>query len=340
MRILIIGGTGFIGPHVVRRLADEGHEITVFHRGQHEPALPPSVRHVHDQTAEMPIRHFPNELIRNDFDVVLHMIAMGKEDTEAAVRAFRGRVGRMVVVSSQDVYAAYGRFKGTETSGATAAPLSEEASMRDVLFPYRALAQGPSDLLHTYEKILVERAVMADPEVVGTILRLPAVYGPGDPYHRFFPYLKRMNDGRGVIVISEGQARWRWTHGYVENVAAAVCLGTVDARAGGSIFNVGEQATPTVIERIRALACVTGWRGRMVEVARARLPASMQDTYDYTQDLVADTTRFRSALGYEEPVADPDALQRTVSWELSCPPTRVDPAQFDYVAEDQALKGL
>ena len=47
MRVLVIGGTGITGPHVVRRLVEMGHEVTIFHRGQHEADLPPEVRHIH-----------------------------------------------------------------------------------------------------------------------------------------------------------------------------------------------------------------------------------------------------------------------------------------------------
>ncbi|HYO90504.1 MAG TPA: NAD-dependent epimerase/dehydratase family protein, partial [Pyrinomonadaceae bacterium] len=47
MKILILGGTRFVGPYVVRELALQGHDVTVFHRGETEVDLPPSVRHVH-----------------------------------------------------------------------------------------------------------------------------------------------------------------------------------------------------------------------------------------------------------------------------------------------------
>jgi nucleoside-diphosphate-sugar epimerase len=46
VHILIIDGTGFIGPHVVWRLSATDHEVTVLHRGQTEPELPPEVRHL------------------------------------------------------------------------------------------------------------------------------------------------------------------------------------------------------------------------------------------------------------------------------------------------------
>jgi nucleoside-diphosphate-sugar epimerase len=50
--------------------------------------------------------------------------------------------------------------------------------------------------------MLVERVVLNHP-VSGTILGLPAVYGPHDPHHRMFRYLKRMLDGREAIPLDE-----------------------------------------------------------------------------------------------------------------------------------------
>jgi len=63
MPVLIIGGTSFIGPHVVRSLVSGGHEVTVFHRGEHEPELPKGVRHVHSESAAFPVLEFPPELL-------------------------------------------------------------------------------------------------------------------------------------------------------------------------------------------------------------------------------------------------------------------------------------
>ena len=47
MDLLVLGGTGFIGPYVVRRLCGDGHRVSVVHRGKTEAVLPPDVRHVH-----------------------------------------------------------------------------------------------------------------------------------------------------------------------------------------------------------------------------------------------------------------------------------------------------
>src|SRR6516165_2710785 len=99
MRILIIGGTRFVGPYVAKSLAEQGHEITVFHRGDHDGNLPPSVAHVRDPRAAIPIIAFPEALLNPAPDVVIHMMAMGEADSRAAVAAFGARVSRIIWLS-------------------------------------------------------------------------------------------------------------------------------------------------------------------------------------------------------------------------------------------------
>ena len=59
MRVLVIGGTSFIGPHVVTQLHEQGHEVTLYHRGRHEAELPAAIRHIHSARAGIPVLHFP-----------------------------------------------------------------------------------------------------------------------------------------------------------------------------------------------------------------------------------------------------------------------------------------
>src|SRR5919109_468745 len=176
MRVTLIGGTGFIGRHVLARLAQMGHEVTVFHRGEQEPELPLSIHHVHDKRAAVPVVDFPHELTASATDVVVLMVPVGERDAEAAVRAFRGVARRIVAISSGDVYRAYGRLIGRERDSADrGALLSEDAPLRRVLYPYGREVPSPWGPLRDYDKMLVERVVMSAPDLAGTVLRLPKV---------------------------------------------------------------------------------------------------------------------------------------------------------------------
>lgn len=337
MRVLILGGTNFIGPQVVTALHLRGAEVTVYHRGIHEAPLPDSVRHIHSPRASLPLLHFPSRLTDPPPDVVLHMFPVGQEDARAAMARFAGVARRLVALSSGDVYRAYGRLLGTEPGPPEPLPLDETAALREILFPYRSTASGPSDWTYHYEKILAERAVLSHPALPGTVLRLPAVYGPGDPYRRLRPFIRRMDDARPAILLDAVQGEWRWTHGYVENVAAAIARTVFDERTGGQVYNVGEAEVPTVAERVREIGRQIPWAGRIVALPSARVPPHLHTPYQPHQDLVLDVRRFRAELDFTEPVTREEGIRRTIAWERDNPPEAGDPGAAEYAAEDQAL---
>lgn len=331
-RILVVGGTGFIGPPTVRRLADLGHEVTVYHRGEHEPDLPAAVRHIHSPLAKRPVREFPDEVRESAPDVVLHMTLLGEDDARAVMAAFRGSAGRIVAVSSADVYRAYDVLRGVEAGPPEPVPLSEESRLREKLFPYRGEIEGLND----YDKILAERVVLDDSALPGTILRLPMVYGSGDNQHRFGSYVRRIDDGRPAILMGEREAAWRSCWGYVENVAEAIALACSDDRATGQTYNVAEKESPSLGEWVRAIADATGWTGRVMTVPDDRLPGAGEHQYRWEQDLMLDSTRIRQELGYGEVVDRVEGLRRTIDWERANPVSGDGP---DYAAEDEVLAG-
>jgi len=287
MRFLIIGGTKFIGPYVVRELIRNGHDVTVFHRGESEADLPSEVRHVRSPLAAIPVVQFPSEVLHPTPDIVIHMIPMGADDTQAAVDAFHGLAKRLVCLSSGDVYRAYGVFMGLEPGPIEVGLLNESSPLRSTLFPYRAQAKSTSDLAHYYEKILMEERAASAAELPATILRLPKVYGPGN------------NSDLATVYQFRHQPQWRWTHGYVENIAHAIVLASLHERAVGRTYNVGEEYTPTVGERLQTLP--------PSDMPVSTMPAN------FGQDMAYDTTRIRLELGYREPVAREECISRTLA---------------------------
>lgn len=287
MRVLVIGGTGFIGTCVVRQLASHDHVVAVYHRGHTQAVLPESIHQIIDPHSQMPIQRFPPELFDFEPDVVIHTVAMGGADAQASVSAFSGRAGRLVLLSSGDVYRAYGRFTKIEPGPLDEGLLSEDAPLRTILFPYRAQASSQEALPYWYEKILAEHAVLSNASLPGTILRLPKVYGPGG------------NENLATIYRYRNHATWRWTHGFVENVAAAVVLAATHPSAGGRVYNVGEAYTPTMAERL-------AW------LPPSAIEPDMKSQFDFAQNMAYDTTRIRTELGYRETVSEEEGALRTL----------------------------
>ena len=283
MRIVVIGGTRFMGPHVVRTLRSAGHDVTVFHRGLDCK----EAGHVHGDRMQL-----PRDL---HGDVVVDMWCMTEGHAKAAKEHFRG--GRYVVMSSGDVYRNYDGLRGRYTGPPDPVPLREDAPLRETRYPYG----------DDYDKILVEQTLASDRT---TILRLPAVYGPRDEQHRFAPWLRQMRESETVLIDTK-QADFRWTRGYSENVADAIVLAATDDRAAGKTYNVGEPDAPTDTEWLRAVGEAAGWRGRIEtgENVEGTLPVN------FAYDLFTSTAAIRRDLRYSEKIPRAEALEATVKWE-------------------------
>ena len=335
MRVLVLGGTQFVGPPAVRRLVELGHEVAVFHRGQTKAPLPDEVTSFYGDRAQL-----TDSL--GDFraykpDVVLDTLAMTEQDAEAVVETFTGLARRLVVLSSGDVYRAYDRLRGADPGPPDPTPLTEDSPLRDKLYPYRSYAESPDDLEYNYDKILVERVVTSRPDALpATILRLPMVFGPGDYQHRLFPYLKRMDDGRPHILLPKEWASCRALRGYVEDMAEAVALCVTEEKAVNRTYHVGYQANYTETAWLEHIANVVGWTGDIVAVPNADLPERLRSRDTFAHDWSVDSSRIRKELGYKEVVPLEEALRRTNSWERANPP-ELDSSRFDYAAEDAVL---
>jgi nucleoside-diphosphate-sugar epimerase len=338
MRLLLIGGNGFIGRFVAAALQRQGQTVAVFHRGTTAvPAGVDEIRGDHNQ-----LHASAQELQRFAPDVVIDLVLSSGSQAEELMNVFRGATRRVVMLSSMDVYRAAGILHGTESGPLQDVPLTEESELRRRLHPYppeslQFLRKTFAWVTDDYDKIPAERAVMNDPELAGTVLRLPMVYGPGDPLHRFYPVVKRILDRRRHIIFPETLAAWRSPRGYVENVAAAIASAATDDRAARRIFNVCEEPSFSELEWAKKITSEMRWDGEFVVLPVDRTPRHLLKPGNAAQDWTASSTRIRRELGYEEPVALDEAIRRTINWQRKNAPAVEFLAQFDYVAEDAAL---
>lgn len=286
---------------------------------------------------------FRGAFSREKFDVVIDFIVSSERQARQLMETLRGITRRVIVLSSMDVYRAWGVFFALEPGGLEPLPVNEESAVRTKpAYPpevLKNLQQMVSWVGDEYDKVPVERVVLSDPELPGTILRLPMVYGPGDYVHRFHPFLKRMDDGRPFILFAEDAAAMRTPRGYVEDVAAGIALAAASERASGRVYNICEPQAFSELEWTKKIAAATGWPGELILLPLAKAPAHLVGPYNTAQHLVVSSERIRSQLGYSEATSQQEAFERTIGWERAHPPEGAG-IPLNYPAEDAAVNDL
>jgi nucleoside-diphosphate-sugar epimerase len=337
MRILILGGNGFIGRFLTPQVLAAGHHVAVVHRSAERTI--PGANAIAADHQDLP--SYAGALRAFRPDVVVDLLLSSGRQAADLLSVFRGHAGRVVAISSMDVYRATAVMYGADAGPLEALPLTEESALRSSALTYPppvlAMLKGLFGWVDDeYDKVAVERAVQGDSALPMTILRLPMIHGPGDQLHRLFPLLKRMDDGRPAIPMAKAVAAWRGSRGYVENIAAAIALAATDDRAAGRTYNVGDAEPLSELEWARCVAEAAGWAGALVVLPDEQVPPYLRMPGRLEQHWVTDTSRIRRELGYAEPVDPLTGLRRTIEWERRNPPP-VNPAMFDYDAEDRAV---
>ena len=334
MRVLILGGTRFIGWHIASLLKKEGYDVTIFHRGSTPLQELSGIRQILGEKSKLP--SFRDEFQRFQPEAVIDCIGCTPSDGARIVEAFRGWVERLVFLSSCDVYRAHAVLHRSTDEPLQTTPLHEGSPLRTNAFPYRKPGADPADWRYDYDKIPIERLLLEEPAFQATVLRLPAVYGPRDYQRRVWEYLRRMDAGRKAIVVSESLSNWRWSRGYVENVAAAVSHVLTHQPGAVDVFNLGDPVVLSQKEWIERIAEVTDWDGKIVVLPDDQLGPPLRLPYNFTQDWSIDASHIRKATGYSDPFTLKESLRRTVEWHRANPPQLSAAEREQYRQEDDA----
>ncbi len=332
MKVLVIGGTRFIGAAVVRELHDAGHDVVLFHRGETESEDAPPLRHIHGDRAG--IDQHTATFRELAADVAIDMACMSEEDAVLTTAALRGNVRRTLAISSIDVYRAYGRMHGSESGPIEPLPLTEASPLREKLYPYRGSGTPAMDI---YDKIPVERAYVSDPEMPGTILRLPAVHGEGDYQRRLYVEVRRFQAERPVIVTPQAALDWIWPRAYVGNIARAVMLAATDDRALGHIYNAPVDPPLTQRQWLEVCAKIWGWRGDIIGLPDTHLPDHLRLSINFAQSMTADDSAFRRDVAYIDEVTPEEGIRRAIAWEATRTVSNPSRLEAEITAEDTAI---
>jgi nucleoside-diphosphate-sugar epimerase len=321
VRIVVLGGTRFIGRATVEELAAAGDDLLVAHRGELEPADLPRVRHLHCDRAQLAAH--TAELADFRPDAVVDCRALTRADAEIALSAMPA-VTRWIVISSVDVYRAFGAV--LEDRETDPVPIDEESPVRTERYPYR----GRIPERYDYDKLDVEDVYLPRGAIV---LRLPMVYGERDYQLREEFILRRVRAGRKRIPFGDGS--WLTCRVYVRDVARAVRL-ALGAPAIGGVLNICEDRTYSIRLWSQMILDAAGFDAELVRVADDVLPDDLKATGRVLQHIATSANKARRLLAWT--TSDPmESLRTTVRWHMDHPPAVSD---TDFAADDRALAAV
>ncbi len=322
MRVVVLGGTRFIGRAIVEELVAAGHDLLIVHRGVLEPEGLPPAEHLHAARMELPARR--SELAAFAPDAAIDCRALTHMDAQTVLDSLpRGL--RLVVISSVDVYRAFGALNDDIETDPV--PLDEESPVRSERYPYRGKTPGMDD----YDKLDVEDVYLPEG---GTSLRLPMVYGERDYQLREEFLLRRVRAGRRQIPVGAGM--WLACRAYVRDVARGARLAMESRSTAGLALNLCEDRTFSMAMWSRMILEAASSSAELVRVADELLPEDLKATGTMKQHIAATSRRARDLLGWA--TSDPaQTLHTTVRWHLDHPPSDADE---DFTADDFALASL
>jgi nucleoside-diphosphate-sugar epimerase len=300
MKVLFIGGTGFISAAVSRMAIAQGVELSLLSRGTRAAPLPGSRGLIADVRRPDDVRAALHGL---EFDVVVDWIAYTPDDVERDIELFRGRVSQFVFISSASAYQKPpANYLITEST-----PLSN---------PYWEYSRG---------KIACEQALMRASRDEGfpvTIVRPSMTYDSNLPIALggwgTYTLADRLLAHRPVIVHGDGSSLWVVTH--ADDFARGLLGLLGDDRALGEAFHITSDEVLTWNQIYENIADALGVEAKIVHVPSdfiARVAPHMSGSLlgDKTWSVVFDNSKIKSFVpGFAATVPFRDGIRRTLDW--------------------------
>ena len=317
MRILVTGGAGFIGSHLVEKLLRDGHDVVILDdfNDFYDPEIKrENIASVSRDVAIHQIDLRDNAAVRSlfrseKFDAIAHLAARAGVrpsiqqpqlyyDTNVIatlhlLEAARVTgVQRFVFASSSSVYG-IGRT----------VPFSEDLHLTQTISPYAASKVAAEFLCSTYSH-LYQLRVLA--------LRYFTVYGPRQrPDLAIHSFTRRIHSGKPIDQFGDGTTRRDYT--YIDDIIQGTMAALKYDGALFDVFNLGESETIQLSDLIAAIESALGQKATINHLPEQ--PGDVPLT-------CADISKARRLLGYDPKTAFAEGLPRFVNWFLGSEASR------------------
>lgn len=330
MKLLVIGGSRFVGRHLVAAARARGDSVTLFNRGLSAPAPPDVELRQGDRRGDL------GALAHGEWDAVIDTCGYLPGEVARMAQLLKGRVGRYLFVSSVSVYAS------------TATPNHEDSALGTIDDPdtttVDARTYGPLKALCEAE---LQRALPG----AALLLRPGLIVGPYDPTQRFSYWparLARAAEGETVLAPGTPDAPLQFIDA---RDLAAFALHALETGVRGAFNVVSEPGRWTIGDVLHACAAAAGVRVRFAwrDIAALQalgiepwsdMPLALPATPDYHAFMRTDARRAAAAglqtRPLERTVAD------TLAWYRGLPPEQrvFDKAGLSSQREAAALAAL
>lgn len=307
MRVLVTGGAGFIGSHLVDHLLQAGHDIAILDdfNDFYDPEIKRrNLREYGGPVFEIDLRDadgIASLFRREKFDAIAHLAARaGVRPSIDAPQLYydtnvtgtlhllegarRGGVERFLFASSSSVYGV-----------SSVVPFSENLHLTQTISPYAATKVAGEFLCSTYSHLYSMRVVA---------LRFFTVYGPRQrPDLAIHHFTRRISAGEPIAQFGDGTTRRDYT--YIDDIIQGVTAAFRYDGAPYDVFNLGESETVPLRGLIEALEKVIG------------RPAIIKQMPEQPGDVpltCADISKAKRLLGYRPATKLEDGLPRFVEW--------------------------
>jgi nucleoside-diphosphate-sugar epimerase len=314
-RVVVTGGCGFVGSHLVDELVRQGDEVTVFDGGSPPPdqSLDGAVRYV---AGDLRDRAQLAEVVTGDVDVVYHLAAVVGVDRYLA--------SPLDVIDINLIGTRHVLDLSADAGAKVVLASSSEVFGRNPNVPWRedddrVLGSTAVDRwTYSSSKALAEHLAFAFAsarDLRMTIVRYFNVYGPRQrPAFVVSRSVHRALNGRPLVQYDDGAQTRCFT--YVEDVVRATVVAAANPKADGECFNVGSSVETTVGQVISLVAELAGGSTEIVPIStKDRIGARYQDL----SRRVPETTKIRDVLGWWCGTQLRDGLARTIEWARANP---------------------